>query len=462
MNIEDKLYKFLDLYYALPQPISYLIGSTYRLLPISITMGSKYQEFSELCIELANDQDLIGEYVNHEFIRTVHAAEKTKFYKSHYAEHGVSFSSIKTKDDISRLPRIDKDTLKENLEDMIVPDQRENGLYLTTGGSSGTPVGFMMEKGISRAKEAAFIEHLWSSVGFRHGDRVAIIRGIALGRDRISRFEAIKNALMLSSYHLTEANVDYYINELNKYRPKFIQAYPSAIYLLARLMHKLDKRLDFAPMAILCGSENLYDPHIKLAEDIFGAKVLGWYGHAEKVMLAPRGSRGEYSFLEYYGVTELLDDQGKPVTEGSGVLCGTSLNNKVMPLIRYVTDDMAFKTPSLPSTPAGLVVGSIDGRRHEFIYSSENRPVSMTAINIHSDEFDALERFQFVQYEKGSVFFEFTSKAELEPATEKAIERLLMSKLLDGFDLQIRRVEEIKLSKNGKQTFLRQEMKPDE
>ena len=424
-------------------------------------MGRRYSEFTDLCTELAENRELTREYVEREFIRTIRSAEKTPFYKSLYSDYGISFSSIKNIEDLPRLPTIDKISLKENFEQLIVPGQKNNSLYLTTGGSTGTPVGFLLEKGVSRAKETAFLEHIWSTVGYHHGDRIAIIRGIDLGRGRLCLVDAIKNALMLSSYHITESNIDLYLDELNKYKPKFIHAYPSAAYSIARILRKLGKTLDFSPVAILCGSENLYDQHVKLVEDVFKTKVLGWYGHAERVLLAIREQTGQYSFFSAYGIAELLTDDGQPMGDGAGtgILCGTSLHNEVMPLVRYMTDDTASGCRSVDGR---LVVSSLDGRRHEFVYSTEDRPVSMAAINIHSDEFDSIERFQFVQSEKGAVTFEYASKAALDAAAIRAIEKVLTSKLGDGFDLKLIRVKEIPLTKSGKQTFLRQEIRPTE
>ncbi|MDP6344010.1 MAG: hypothetical protein QF491_10800, partial [Alphaproteobacteria bacterium] len=148
MNIEDQLYRFLGLYYDLPQPISSFIGTLYRHIPRSITMGRRYSEFTDLCTELAENRELTREYVEREFIRTIRSAEKTPFYKSLYSDYGISFSSIKNIEDLPRLPTIDKISLKENFEQLIVPGQKNNSLYLTTGGSTGTPVGFLLEKGV--------------------------------------------------------------------------------------------------------------------------------------------------------------------------------------------------------------------------------------------------------------------------------------------------------------------------
>ena len=126
--------------------------------------------------------------------------------------------------------------------------------------------------------------------------------------------------------------------------------------------------------------------------------------------------------------------------------------------IRYVTDDIATSDEDVSASSSGLVAAHIDGRQHEFVYSSTNRPVSMTALNIHTDQFDEIERFQFSQKQKGLVSFEYSSNSELTDKQKSSIFDLLSSKLGDGFELRIGRISELKLSKSGKQSFLRQEI----
>ena len=50
-------------------------------------------------------------------------------------------------------------------------------LYMTTGGSTGVPVGFYLQKGISRPKEQAMLEGMWKRAGYFEGARLILIRG---------------------------------------------------------------------------------------------------------------------------------------------------------------------------------------------------------------------------------------------------------------------------------------------
>ncbi|MDI3325966.1 hypothetical protein QKW35_16425 [Pontibacterium granulatum] len=457
MGLEDKLYPLLDVYYRLPEPVAKFIGGVYSSLPDRWIKGKEYEAF----LELAENTTVRQEYLEYQFLSMVASAKKTDFYQELYSDHGVSFESVKDLRDLKRLPTISKDDVKANIDRMVCSDLRSKGLYLTTGGSTGHPVGFFLEKGVTRPKEAAFIDSLWKKCGFFKGAKIAVIRGLAFkSNDGISRLDPIKNALMLSSGQLTFENVGLYVDRLNAFKPDFLHAYPSSVYLLARLLKKAGVRLDFCPRYIFCGSENIYPEHLSLIEEVFGAPVFSWYGHTERVLLAERLTDGRYRFLDHYGIAEVVDDYGINIGSGLGELCGTGLNNGVMPLIRYRSQDMVLLDDGCQRNDFSgpLIVASIEGRSHEFVYSKARRPVSMTMINMHSSVFDNIERFQFVQREIGCVVFQYRSLSELSDNDLCKIERALLDKLGDGFALKTERVNDIALTRNGKQTFLKQEI----
>ncbi|MGB2332835.1 MAG: hypothetical protein ACPH5O_06300, partial [Litorivicinaceae bacterium] len=129
----------------------------------------------------------------------------------------------------------------------------------------------------------------------------------------------------------------------------------------------------------------------------------------------------------------------------------TGFHNSVMPLIRYDTQDVARQSNYRDFR---LTLMNIEGREHEFVYSSEMRPVSMTAINMHSDIFDSIDRFQFVQEVPGKIVFIYQASMCLSSDERSRIEIELMKKLGDGFDLEFRITDEIPLTKSGKQSFL--------
>ena len=95
----------------------------------------------------------------------------------------------------------------------------------------------------------------WRRVGFRAGDRTAILRGTVVRGERLFERAPSRTALIMSSYHLTEDRLPLYLAKLRQFRPRFLRAYPSAATLVARFMLEHAEPPVQGLEAILCGSE---------------------------------------------------------------------------------------------------------------------------------------------------------------------------------------------------------------
>ena len=156
---------------------------------------------------------------------------------------------------------------------------------------------------MSRSKEQAYLEAQWSRRGYRVGDRVAVIRGgvtSSKASGGISYYDATRNWLILSSYHLTLERLPEYVAALNAFRPQHLHAYPSAALMLARGLEQTGAKLAFDLTSILCGSETLAPESQRYLEKALGAPVFHWYGHSERVVLAGQGRTSNHL---YFGPT---------------------------------------------------------------------------------------------------------------------------------------------------------------
>lgn len=448
MSLEDTLYPLLKLYESAPQPVKSLAGRAYRALPSSLRYGPAYARFqNEARQSEAWDAETIRRYQLSALRDSLLAASKAPFYAERFAACGVDPAKFESLEQLKDYPLLTKQDLILHREQMLNPEfDAKQRLYITTGGSSGVPVGFYLHKGVSRPKEQAYLEAQWSRRGYRVGDRVAVIRGgVTSSRSDggISSYDATRNWLILSSYHLTLQRLPEYVAALNRFRPHHLHAYPSAALMLARGLEQTGLKLDLSLTSLLCGSEKLTPESQRYLEQFFGARVFHWYGHSERVLLAAQGRTSDHlHFWPAYGYAEY----GEPDAEGNREIIGSSFHNHVMPLIRYRTGDYARITDG--------VVSEIVGRDYEFLVSATGRRISLTAINMHDCIFEALLAVQFFQEQPGVVECRFQAGPQWQTSREQAMQSGLLKKLGDDFTLILRQVPEVEKTSAGKHKWL--------
>jgi phenylacetate-CoA ligase len=485
MSLEDKLYPLLSVYGRMPHGIQRAIGWTYRQLPTGFRLGARYAEFRQLTQDVENwSPAALQEYQLRQLRQVlIQAGNYCAFYQQRFAKAGFRPESLRSAADLHDCPFLTKQDLLEHLPEMISsaqsPGQR---LYMTTGGSTGVPVGFYLHKGVSRSKEQAFLEAMWRRAGYFEGARVAVIRGHVTSdqaRGRISSYDATRDWLMLSSYHLTQERLPEYLSALEKFKPDLLHAYPSAALQLAEFLEKAGQAWRLPLRAILCGSEQLTLPQKRLLERVFNTRVYRWYGHSERVVLAGEGRTSElFYFWPQYGFVEF----GPPDVEGVREVIGTSFHNLVMPLIRYHTGDYVrlaegsseshvsssgFRVQNSP-LPTGNpepeirntfefpwpAAVEIRGREQEFLVSASGRRISLTAFNMHDTIFDDLYAVQFYQEAPGRAEFRYVPGPRFHRSRLEAIESGIRRKLGDDFQIEVREVTETEKTARGKHRWL--------
>ena len=399
-----------------------------------------------------------------------HAYENVPYYHRIFVERGLVPGDIRGPADLELLPFLTREDLQANLPDLKARNYPESAFeYVTTGGSTGIPVGFYYEKGVSRAREWAFMKTQWDRVGYRFTDRCVVLRGYTVGSagdDVFWKRALFGRWLLMSSHHMTEETLPAYISEIRRFRPRFIQAYPSVAAILARYMREHDIEPFSTVRAILCGSENLYPWQRDLLTEVFGCRVFSWYGNSEQTVLAGECEEStRYHIFPEYGIVELIGRDGRPVEApgGMGEVVTTGLINPICPLIRYRTMDVAVLGADACSCGREYpLLEKVEGRLQEFIVTKNRRLVSMTAVNMHSDIFDNVAQFQFHQEREGEVLLRIVKKTGYGDRDTDRILRELDGKFDGGVDVTIRFVDEIPRTRRGKYQFLIQELPLDQ
>src|SRR5262249_49315976 len=137
------------------------------------------------------------------------------------------------------------------------------------------------------------------------------------------------------SNHLNATNYPHFDEALRGFAPDVLLAYPSSLELLTHLAeeHKSKVRLKL----VITSSETLRPGIRRRVRDGFDAALLDYYGMAERVCAAYSLEDGVYRFVFPYGYAELV-----PGSNGRYRIVGTGLWNRLQPLRRYDTEDVAL------------------------------------------------------------------------------------------------------------------------
>ena len=457
MSLEDKLYPLLSVYESMPLGVRKALGVGWRMLPKSVRLGERFDEFERVVKECESwSSDQVAEYQFEQVRRSVEEAWRNcPFYERHFLDAAFDAKGISSLADLKKCPFTVKSDLQQSLAGMVSRRLPEaDRLYLTTGGSTGMPVGFYLHKGVSRPKEQAFLDAQWRRAGYQPGMKLAVIRGQVTDEKadgRISFYDATRNWLMLSSYHLSEERLPEYLTAIEEFQPDLLHAYPSAALQLAEYLEQTGQSWRTQIRAVLCGSERLNIPQKRLLERVFKCRVYRWYGHSERVVLAGEGHDSDrFYFWPSYGYVEF----GEPDEDGFQEVIGTSFHNHVMPLIRYRTGDFVKVADSDKGEFPWPAVTEIAGREQEFLVSKAGRRISLTAFNMHSDIFDDLYAVQFYQEEPGVAELRYVPGPGFKSSRLQEIRDGVRMKLGDDFVFELREVKETEKTGRGKHKWL--------
>lgn len=466
MPIEDILHPYLAAYTRAPQWIKSSVGGAYALVPDSVRYGARYAGFVEET--LLTDQDEIARRASEKLRSTLTWAAQTI---PAYADMKDVVTAGGTPEQwLDAFPLLSKQALKANERAHLsraMPASRH--LMTHTGGSTSVPMRLYLEKYVSRSKDFAYNGAFDRVAGIGRTDVIAALRGRTVpGADRpdgpIWMFDPIKRYLHLSSDHLEPEHMPRYIDALRRWKPTFIHAFPSALYPIARwLKAHPDEAISGRIRAIQLFSENVYAYQVESMREVFGCPVLLDYGHSERAAKAisfPDDDR--YFFWPLYGKAELIGFDGRAVrTPGElGEIVATGFDNRVMPLIRYRTGDLATLTAADTGARASsFVVDRIDGRLQEFLVCRDRRLVSITTIGAaHFHELAAAERMQFVQERAGYATLKVESRTPLTPAARAALANGIAEKTQGGLAVEIVETPSISRTVSGKEKLLIQHL----
>jgi len=312
-----------------------------------------------------------------------HAYENVPYYHRIFDRVGLDVNQFCDISELSKIPILTKRIIRKNFYDLQASNKvKFQPRRSQTSGSTGQPLIFNRD----RESHSTGWANLWRALafsGYNIGDEILIFSGGALMPKITPTKQRIYYELMgikqRRAYHLSEEEIDSYVDYLCKVprKPRYMYAYASAAYLLARKLIEMKKQSHFFD-AVFTTSEVLKPGYRKVIEKAMGCKVYDTYGNNESCLYGFECERQKglhYAMENAY--LEILDNEGKEANSGeTGRLIATNLKNYAMPFIRYDTGDLGSLIHEPCSCGRGLMrIGSIMGRTRDFIFTPDGRKI---------------------------------------------------------------------------------------
>jgi phenylacetate-CoA ligase len=375
-----------------------------------------------------------------------HASENSVYYNKLLKKSNLDINNIKSIDELKKIPILDKNIFKENYELIKVTNSdKYSPIAMSSGGTTGTSLNFLMDKKTYLHKECQSIHH-WKRHGYELGkcNTVMYRAGLIIPKGKKVanpwRIDYPRKMIYLSSYYASEELYEQYYKLLKKWKPKYIHLLPSAVYLFAKYLNennliiKLDKAFS--------SSETLYDFQKYEIEKAFQCSIVDDYGHIEPgIYVAGQCEEGHYHIYTNDVIAEVLED---------GSLLETSLNNYSMPFIRYKVGD---KVDGLhDNCSCGIntpYFKTINGRDSSIIYTADGRVIS-------SIGFDQIFRGnnirlgQIIQNKKGALKLNLVVESNYNNNDRDAIISKLQDRVGIDTNIEVKYLDDIPKAKSGK------------
>jgi phenylacetate-CoA ligase len=427
------LKKFRD---NIPEFLKYLTASFFRNKLITNNIYIEY-------FNLLQNRDQLSELMikEYQFVKLKHiliyANDNVPYYSKLFKQVGFYPQGMKSIDEMKVIPFLTKEIIRENFNDLISTKKVSGGHYVaTTGGSTGEPLKVLLDYDCV-FKENAFVNYYRSKFGYHINDKLATFRGIEF-ENKFWKFNPMQNELIFSPFKLSQKTLLIYLNKINNYKPQFLNGYLSTIYLFAKLLHDNNQNLSHPIKGIFLISEHINIEQRDFVEYFFQVKTSTFYGHSERCIIAEEYSPNLYDFDPYYGLTELLTTNNNYFE-----IIGTGFLNKTMPLIRYKTDDLCLKSNNLFT-----IVGSRKSNIGMYGYNGEF--ISQASFNFHSEIFNNVVNYQFLQKHEGKVNLLLVVNKRFTINEIPLILNEINKKTKGVIDFEIQVVDKLILSKRGK------------
>ncbi|MCK8520577.1 phenylacetate--CoA ligase family protein [Aquimarina sp. D1M17] len=455
-NLQEKIYS------KSPHFIQNWIVSMYNVLAYKKRYSGKYKQFLKLyeknrSLSLEELQNIQKQRFR-EFVS--YAINNSSYYK----ETLGSIEGAEDLDNIRKLPIINKETLRSNYSGFYTIEKGE-GIISKTGGTTGKSLEVLYTHDDVQER-FAILDNFRGGFGYKLGKKTAWFSGKNLLSDKDikkSRFwktDHIYKVRYYSTFHIHGKYLQYYLENLIKFKPEYMVGFPSTMYEIAK--YGLAKNIDFPAntiKAIFPTAETITSDIRDVLESFFKTNLYNQYASSEGAPFIVECENKKLHLELQSGVFEVLDENDNPSNKGRLVV--TSFNTHGTPLIRYdIGDQIELEDGVCVCGNNNPLVKEVLGRISDYIYSEEIGKINLGNISNSLKGVKGIVKFQIQQDTLNRLLVVIEKDDEdYTKKDEEVFLRNLRDRVGSEISIDLHYVDEIPVEKSGKFRLIKNNIK---
>lgn len=383
----------------------------------------------------------------------IHAFTHVPFYKEKYSQAGFQLSDFQNfkLENLSSLPFLEKQELREFGETKLLAENREKGTFYSSSGSTGTPTKIYYSPRFHQTWSAAFEVRIREWAGVDRFSSRGMIGGRVVVPSRQQkppyfRINTFEKQYYFSINHLSANTASSYLNVLRQKNIEYLTGYANSVWLLAK--YGLEQNLPKVKLkAVITSSEKLTSQMRLDLGVFFQCNVYDSYSGVEACGLISQCANGNLHWSQDLGILETVNI-GTSDTDIKELVC-TGLLNFDQPLIRYKIGDLISisKEDKCKCGVGFPIIDELVGRIDDIVTLKDGRKLG--SFNRFFADLSGIAKVQVIQLEYSKFKLKIVRTPEVNFNLETEICQVF-NKRIGEVELFFEYVEDILPEKNGK------------
>lgn len=335
--------------------------------------------------------------------------DRQKAHLRNLLNHAVRHSSFYSKynaDQLYSFPVVDKKTIRENYNHIIIPVsllpwQSTPYHIQKTSGSTGVPLAVPMDTR-KRNRRIAALKYFGKIAGYNSHDKLAQLRIWTQWHNKTRWQSFWENIYPVNCSIINDDLLRDLCNLIMQKNITALWGYASWFDQFAKYIERHKITLP-SLRTIIAGSEMLEVATREKLKQLLNCQVVSRYSNEENGVLGQDRNDDSNYYLNHanYFFEFLKLESDQPAKEGElSRIVITDLFNYAFPLIRYDTGDTCIFRRNTAQSNGFPVISKIYGRRLDLIYSTNNTPIHPMAFARILKNYPQILNWQFIQHDR--------------------------------------------------------------